>query len=167
MTRHRIGTISDEAVEAAARVFYHLQPNGTPLIREREQARAALEAALPHLLDGKMSLSELVAASREVEAATDHMVFDGHALDAFDRLGDALRPFAEVASQGCGTGHSGKQLEPAVGATAALAIEDGVPLGYSVLPAGARCRCLKLWISASGRHYCCKPLAHPQKGGEG
>lgn len=42
--------ISDEAVEAAARVFYHLQPNGTPLIREREQARAALEAAMPHLL---------------------------------------------------------------------------------------------------------------------
>lgn len=45
--------ISDEAVEAAARVFYHLQPNGTPLIREREQARAALEAALPHLLASK------------------------------------------------------------------------------------------------------------------
>lgn len=68
--------ISDEAVEAAARVFYHLQPNGTPLIREREQARAALEAALPHLL----------------------------------------------ASQGCGTGHSGEQLEPDVGETAALAL---------------------------------------------
>lgn len=61
--------ISDEAVEAAARVFYHLQPNGTPLIREREQARAALEAALPHLLEGKRD-----AIRDIVEAAMDSAI---------------------------------------------------------------------------------------------
>ena len=47
--------ISDEAVEAAARVFYHRQPNGTPLFRERDRARAALEAAMPHLLASRGS----------------------------------------------------------------------------------------------------------------
>lgn len=84
--------ISDEAVEAAARVLCrkaHIDKYGTDAWRDGEldtrldqywpcwstEARAALEAALPHLL----------------------------------------------ASQGCGTGHSGEQLEPAVGATAALA----------------------------------------------
>lgn len=82
--------ISDEAVEAAARAHdaedaaqrgepdpWDLEGDDFNEFRaDRMSAmRAALEAALPHL----------------------------------------------IASQGCGTGHSGEQLEPAVGATAALA----------------------------------------------
>ena len=113
--------ISDEAVEAGVKAVFAIREAGTPLLNERDVIRAALEAALPHLL----------------------------------------------ASQGCGTGHSGEQREPAVGATAALAIEDGAPLGFGRLPARVRCRCFKLWVSASGIYYCCKRLAHPQKGGEG
>lgn len=90
--------ISDEAVEAAARALWqhHYDAENTGWEQAdrdahwnerggadlfRAEARAALEAALPHLL----------------------------------------------ASQGCGTGHSGEQLEPAVGATAALAPE---PAGW-------------------------------------
>lgn len=39
--------ITEEAVEAAARVFFGLQSQGTPLIVEKDRARAALTAALP------------------------------------------------------------------------------------------------------------------------
>lgn len=105
--------ISDEAVEAAASVLAfrgfpkapqpylnklwfqmsdddeEIEVDGDLRLKRgrdsfREEARAALEAALPHL----------------------------------------------IASQGCGTGHSGEQLEPAVGATAALArpLRDGMDL---------------------------------------
>ena len=70
--------ISDEAVEAAARVFYHLQPNGTPLIREREQARAALEAALPHLLaDTRYPVTE-----QKQEVSSSRGCGTGHSADA-------------------------------------------------------------------------------------
>ena len=76
--------ITDEAVEAAAREFYRALSFDSvgPPVRDRwmASARAALEAALPHLL----------------------------------------------ASQGCGTGHSGSREEPTVSATAALARHEDV-----------------------------------------
>lgn len=50
-------------------------------------------------------------------------------------------------------------------ATAALATNpDNPPEGFRRLPAGVRCRCIRLWRGASGDHYCCRP-GHEQ--GEG
>lgn len=53
MTRHRIGTISDKAVEAGARAVFSIRENGTPLLKEKDVIRTALQAALPVLLEGK------------------------------------------------------------------------------------------------------------------
>lgn len=43
-------------------------------------------------------------------------------------------------------------------ATAALANNpDNPPEGFRRLPAGVRCRCIRMWRGASGNHYCCRP----------
>lgn len=169
--------ISDEAVEAAASVLAfrgypkapqsylsklwsemsdddeEIEVDGELRLKRgrdsfREEARAALEAALPHLL----------------------------------------------ASRGCGTGHSGEQLKPAVGATAALAPE--LPEGF-IAWNGGECPVpgeTVEWINAKGHRYVFRASdvagwdwhdprtpskyqwrivgyrvfpAHPQKGGEG
>lgn len=45
--------ISDEAVEAGARAVFSVRENGTPLLKEKDVIRTALQAALPALLEGK------------------------------------------------------------------------------------------------------------------
>lgn len=45
--------ISDEAVEAGARAVFSIRENGTPLLKEKDVIRTALQAALPVLLGGK------------------------------------------------------------------------------------------------------------------
>ena len=40
--------------------------------------------------------------------------------------------------------------------------EDNLPIpnppeGYTPLPKGVRCRCLKLWREADGSYWCCNP----------
>lgn len=36
------------------------------------------------------------------------------------------------------------------------------PEGYSKLPAGAVCKCFKMWRETDGSHWCCLPKKRPE-----
>lgn len=179
--------IPNEAVEAGVnemlKFTLHWSPDGVRIFKDGER------------LEGPWGYREYDAAERALAAYQL-----GAALEAAlpHLLTDTRYPVTEQkqevsSSQGCGTGHSGEQLEPAVGATAALAKE--LPEGFTPWH-GGECPCpdeTVEWINAKGHRYTFRASklggwdwhdprdgnypwrivgyrvvpAHPQKGGEG